>query len=151
MKHILATILGGTLALFSPGLSHATDILSYTFLADDTAVASTAAVELPAFANASKGGIEAIYFVATSDAGTADLKIEWHGCIDAACTIEGTVADHTDLIASTNTTCPVSEGLCRVLIPVLGAPYVIFTVTGVGSNNADTTLDLYVTHRETVR
>ena len=141
----------GTMAAISAGPAHATDVLTKTQLADDIAIASTAAVELDTFANGNKGGIEAIYFVATSSAGTADLKIEWHGCMDSACTVEGTKADHSDLIASSNTTCPVSEGLCRVLMPVIGAPYVVFTVTGVGSNNADTTVDVFLTHRETIR
>ena len=68
-------------------------------------------------------------------------------CEDTACSVAGTAADFTDLLDSSNSTCPVSEGLCRVLMPTVGAPAFKLTVTGVGSNNADTVVDLGVVAR----
>lgn len=141
----------GTMAAISAGPAHATDILTTSQLFDDEAIASTGAATTAVFSNAQSGGIESILFVATSVAGTADVKVEYVICVDPGCSVSGAAADFTDLISSSNTTCPVSEGLCRVLMPVVGAGNIKFTVTGVGSNNADTTIDLFVVYRENVR
>ena len=143
MKRIIAAL--ALVALATPAV--AGDTLSYTKLFDDEAVASTGSATTAVFQNRRYGGVESLLLLASSASGTADVKIELVICEDAACAVTGAAADFTDLLDSSNTTCPVSEGLCRILMPTVGAPAFKLTVTGVGSNNADTVVDLGVVAR----
>lgn len=112
------------------------------------AVASTGTALTAAFDLRRCGSVEALWIVATSATGDADVKVEYALSLDG--TTYTTFATYTDLTSSTATdfASPAApEGLNRVLMPVVPARWIKFLVTGVGSNPADTLVTLGIACR----
>lgn len=86
--------------------------------------------------------------VLLASSGTADVKIEYAISHDGA--NFGTFDDYTDIVASSNTEFVTKKGLTAVPMPAPLARYVKFKVTGTASNDASTTITMYLTCREMV-
>lgn len=115
-------------------------------------VATTSTAETDPFDLRRCGSVEALWIIAASATGTADVKAEYALSLDGV--TYTTFATYTDLIASSATlfASPASpEGLNRVLMPVVPGRWIKFLLTGVGSNPADSVVRLLLACRGLVQ
>jgi len=137
-------------ALLIAAPAFADDTVHYEQIADDAAVASTGSATTSGFDLRQFGTNEALFFQAVSVSGDADVKIEYALSLDNSTYTD--FSDFTDLIASSLTTyASFPETLHRILLPVMPGRWVKFKVTGVSSNPADTTVDLWFAGRGVMR
>lgn len=88
--------------------------------------------------------IVALGVLATSVAGTTDIKIEYELSYDGD--VYTATSDFADIIGSTAASCPAAELTCVVsLPPAMGfAPVLRLRVTGLATNAADTKVSLWL-------
>ena len=90
---------------------------------------------------------EALLIQATSVSGAADVRVQYEVSVDGV--TFGAAADNPDLISSTNATFATTpEGLNRIDLSGLNAPYIALVVTELTGSLTDTLVTLTVTARE---
>jgi hypothetical protein len=127
-----------------------------------TAVNGVGVVTSPSLAIDAIDRVEAVMFQLASP-GTADIKIDWIGghssvsnyppevFLDPLVIFES-IGDNPPITASTNTDFAADpKGFHKYPFPAVLAKYLKLIVTGVGANNAGTTLTMWLLLREKAR